>query len=180
MRTRPWLCDVTSPASSNAQVLQKRRQRHCERCREFGHDGWGRGQPFHDRPTGRVRESSQHGVELVAILRHVPKLVMKGGGLDNSFTWLAPRDRGQTKASGTVRHSRLLVPRVARRSVTGDPERQLSFEPTIAVRGGRVPDNPDAHSTASTMTTPAMTVSTHATRPLPQARSCHPDIAGSK
>ena len=56
----------------DAQVLHERRQRHRERCREFGHDGWGLRQPFHDGAARWIRESAEHGVELVVILRHTP------------------------------------------------------------------------------------------------------------
>ncbi len=56
----------------DAQVLHERRQRHRERCREFGHHGWGLRQSFHDGPARRIRESAEHDVELVVILRHTP------------------------------------------------------------------------------------------------------------
>jgi hypothetical protein len=56
----------------DAQVLHERRQRHRERCRELRHHGWGLGQPFHDGPARRIRESAEHGDELVVILRHTP------------------------------------------------------------------------------------------------------------
>ena len=64
-------CDQ-SRVLKDAQVLHERRQRHREGCREFGHDGWGFRQPFHDGPARGIRESAEHGVELVTILRHTP------------------------------------------------------------------------------------------------------------
>ncbi len=61
-----------SGALEETQVLHERWQRHRERCREFGHDGWGLRQPFHDGPARGIRENTEHGVELVVILRHTP------------------------------------------------------------------------------------------------------------
>ena len=54
------------------QVLHERWQRHRERGGEFGHDGGGPGQPFHDGPARRVREGAEHRIELVVIVRHTP------------------------------------------------------------------------------------------------------------
>jgi hypothetical protein len=55
-----------------SQVLHERRQRHLERCGELGDDGRGLCQPFHDSTTCRIRDSAEHGVELVMIVRHKP------------------------------------------------------------------------------------------------------------
>src|SRR4051794_33826410 len=65
-------------ALEHAQVLHQRRQRHRERRRELGHDSWGLRQPLHDRAARRIRESAEHGVELVVILRHTPNYYRKG------------------------------------------------------------------------------------------------------
>jgi DNA-binding SARP family transcriptional activator/tetratricopeptide (TPR) repeat protein len=56
----------------DAEVLHERRQRHGERCREFGYDGGGLHQALDDGPARGIRESAEHGVELVVILRHIP------------------------------------------------------------------------------------------------------------
>src|SRR4051812_38805892 len=57
----------------DAQVLHERRQRHRERFRKLGYDRRGDRQPFHDSATRGIREGAEYGVELVVILRHVPK-----------------------------------------------------------------------------------------------------------
>ena len=71
----------------DAQVLQERWQRHGERCREFGHDGWGLRQPFHDGPARRIREGAEHGVELVVILRHTPNYYGRAGARQPAHAW---------------------------------------------------------------------------------------------
>ncbi|MDQ1539771.1 MAG: hypothetical protein QOH29_497, partial [Actinomycetota bacterium] len=64
----------------------ERWQRHRERRGELGHDGWGLSQPFHDGPPRRIRESAEHGVEYVVILRHRPNYY-KSAGICQPGVW---------------------------------------------------------------------------------------------
>ena len=116
----------------DAQVLQERWQRHGERCREFGHDGWGLRQPFHDGPARRIRKSAEHGVELIVILRHVPNYYRRAGirQPDPPETWSRPSAAYAANASGERRR-----PADSRNSIT--PWRRSSQQPHAALRQTR-------------------------------------------
>lgn len=57
----------------NSEMLHERGERHREGRRELGHDGRCLREAFDDRPTRRIREGTENGIDVRSILRHTPK-----------------------------------------------------------------------------------------------------------
>ena len=87
----------------DTQVLHERGQRHRERCRELGHDSRRLRQSLHDGPARRVRESAEHCVELVVIVRHTPNYC-GGKGARQRLTSTGPRNRVAIQGRHTAEH----------------------------------------------------------------------------